>query len=126
MKPGISFIKKQGKDEKTGEERPFGFLEKTIDCIDEIVGKMRKLVLCLTAFFFAASLFFAFVAGCKSVYPPCDQAMAGEYRCAKTAIEMCDGEVWHPQFDCAEVSFPGENDGLVCAEIDNGAECVER
>jgi len=48
-----------------------------------------------------------YAAGCKSPYPVCNEA--GVYRCAGSAVELCDGRNWNPRKDCAQVWKDGLN-----------------
>jgi hypothetical protein len=71
-------------------------------------------------------IFFIFVAqfyGCKSAYPPCSEANI--FRCNGNAVEMCDGEVWHPQYSCDTLSVLGEHIEAECVQSGSEASCLK-
>jgi hypothetical protein len=59
--------------------------------------------------------------GCKSAYPPC--SAANTFRCNGNAVEMCDGEVWHPQYSCDTLSVLGEHIEAKCVQKNSSATC---
>jgi len=61
---------------------------------------------------------------CGSAYQSCDTVK--KFRCNGSMIELCDGEVWHPQYDCTAISLiDGGVAGMQCMDVADGqAECV--
>lgn len=68
----------------------------------------------------------AFLASCKSAYPPCSADDYAVERCNGTVIEMCEGEVWHAIQDCDQVYAPnGEAMHMLCATDTEGTYCTD-
>lgn len=69
----------------------------------------------IEAILISAMLVTCVLYGCGSAYPECHTA--GEYRCAGTMLETCDGEAWVPMYDCSLITIDDDPMPLECGVI---------
>ncbi len=61
---------------------------------------------------------------CTPAYLPCTAVEKARWRCNDTTLEVCDGEVWHPRTDCAEVwDEDGKQVPMTCVQHGDMADC---